>query len=60
MLYGALAVTLPELEEVLALVASGKLRPLVEEVAPLEEELPRLMQRMEERSTVGRVVVKPN
>ena len=58
MLYGTLAVTLPELKEVLALIASGQLHPLVEEVAPLEK-LPLLMQRMEERSTVGRVVVTP-
>lgn len=58
LLYGTLGVTMPELKEVLRLIASGKLTPLVDEVAPLEE-LPRLMQRMERRSTVGRVVVRP-
>ena len=58
MIYGTLAVTLPELREVLDLVAAGRLRPLVDEVAPLEE-LPRLMRRMEQRSTIGRVVVRP-
>ena len=59
LLYGSLAVTLRELEEVLNLIAAGKLTPMIDEVAPLEE-LPRLMLRMEERSTVGRVVVRPD
>ena len=59
MLYGAMGVTLPELREALALVAAGRVRPMIDQTAPLEE-LPRLMQRMEERSTVGRVVVRPN
>ena len=58
LLYGTMAVTLPELKDVLGFIASGELRPLVEEVAPLEE-LPRLMLRMEARSTVGRLVVRP-
>jgi D-arabinose 1-dehydrogenase-like Zn-dependent alcohol dehydrogenase len=59
MLYGSLGITMPELIELLALVANGKLRPRIDQAAPLAE-LPRLMKRMEERSTIGRVVVLPN
>lgn len=58
LLYGSLAVTPEELGRVLALVADGTLTPVIDRVAPLEE-LPREMERMEARQTLGRVVVAP-
>jgi len=58
MLYGSLAVTMPELREILVLMGAGKLRPCVDRVVPLED-LPDAMRQMEERSTIGRVVVRP-
>jgi acryloyl-coenzyme A reductase len=57
-MYGTLAVTAGELEQVLALVAQGTLRPIIDVVAPLQE-LVTHMLRMERRETVGRVVVRP-
>ena len=57
-MYGTLAITLPELEEVLQLAADGKIRPVIDSVAPLEE-LPAQMERMQRSETVGRVVLTP-
>jgi NADPH:quinone reductase-like Zn-dependent oxidoreductase len=57
-MYGTLAVTGAELEEVLSRVADGQLEPVIDTVAPLGE-LAQQMQRMESRQTVGRVVVRP-
>ena len=57
-MYGTLAVTGDELEQVLAMVADGRLRPVMDTAAPLAE-LPEHMRRMEARGTVGRVVVRP-
>lgn len=58
LMYGTLAVTLPELGEVLSLVAEGRVSPVIDCEVSLEE-LPAQMLRMESRKTVGRVVVKP-
>jgi D-arabinose 1-dehydrogenase-like Zn-dependent alcohol dehydrogenase len=57
-MYGTLAVTGDELQQVLAMVAAGKLRPVLDTAAPLDD-LPEQMRRMEARETVGRVVVRP-
>lgn len=57
-MYGTLAVTGAELEQVLGDMAAGRLSPVIDAVAPLEE-LPVQMRRMEARQTIGRVVVRP-
>jgi D-arabinose 1-dehydrogenase-like Zn-dependent alcohol dehydrogenase len=57
-MYGTLAVTGLELEEVLDAVAAGRLTPVIDSVAPLQD-LQAQMHRMEARQTVGRVVVRP-
>lgn len=57
MMYGTMSMTLPELDEVLALVADGKLSLVIDRVVSLEE-LPAQMLRMEQRQSVGRIVVK--
>lgn len=58
LLYGSLAVSPEEVESVLSMVADGTLTPVVDRVVPLAE-LPREMERMEARQTLGRVVVAP-
>jgi len=58
MMYGTMSMTLPELDEVLALVAQGKLSPVIDNVVALED-LPAQMLRMESRQSVGRIVVTP-
>jgi len=57
-LYGSLAVSPEEVERVLSMVANGTLTPVIDRVVPLED-LPREMERMEARQTLGRVVVAP-
>jgi len=58
MMYGTMSMTLPELDELLALVAQGKVAPVIDQVVPLAE-LPAQMQRMEARQSAGRIVVTP-
>ncbi|MGH8031587.1 MAG: alcohol dehydrogenase catalytic domain-containing protein [Luteimonas sp.] len=59
MMYGTMSVTLPELDEVLRLVAERKITPVIDRVVSLEE-LPAQMLRMESRGSVGRIVVCPD
>jgi D-arabinose 1-dehydrogenase-like Zn-dependent alcohol dehydrogenase len=57
-MYGTLAVTAAELTDVLEMVRSGAVTPVIDTVAPLAD-LPHQMRRMEAAETVGRVVVTP-
>jgi len=58
MMYGSMSMTLDELKEVLEIVASGRVSPIIDSVVPLDE-LSEQMFRMQARESVGRVVVTP-
>jgi len=56
---GATNTTRQELEEVIALVAEGRVRPQVAAAFPLEQ-LPEALERLQRDRPLGRLVVRPN